>query len=837
MTPKFERFVGYRKDQLLRYLLGLTVDRKGRVYATLHTHQSNDPVMLRFDRNGEYLEMAYPSNPKTLEALGKKIEDAIDPEEIEYVDGRPLMFKPNTWRYWIYRWGAFMKMPFRIGPDGAHGFFGVSGAASYKAAGHLKVRKGEELNRYAVMTVDDLDRFWLHFAGQPEYCATYLNRTQNAFTMDHRGWGYFAGRFYEKNVAFAYLFGDKKTIKTGGHYGYLKKAAPSGVVRGNMKKVPADTTRTKGVYKADYFEPTFEFNGSEHLEKKDWLLGTRQFVPFEGMWDLLNLDRNEPDPAYDGPNRFLEIEDLAIDEQLNIYVADGTPRRVKVYRTDGFYLGEFRDLTIEGKKRGFYDLVNVECVGKTLYILTSFRDDKTGPVCLVKTDVSEPTKPRVLWHAPLSPLSRFIAVDKWHTPNLVWVGNGNGFATVSRIEDTGAACGEVKHIGGVHDRTFLYPWSIAVDHKGRLFVHDFERSQIIRTDDECSEWVAADLPRNPEREQNSRWRRSWGEGALRTTDNEPNSLSVDPVGNRLLTCLNTGRRMKVRLPHHTKQKGFQAYDLDTLKPLDFALQPAASGRNVQRDQWKDQPAWHLDANGVVIGAVDKDGCIYVNDRSTKRTKQIKQGSINNYVGYWGEVRKYGPDGAILQDEFCLVNYAPGSVTRDSAGNTYVMDTIPGWLFDLTYYFNWGSYTRGDKPLRSQSEITYIRKFGPEGGQVDTQSELWAHRGFSGLADYHCACDSPGQLLAVDGADRIWGADIIHHWVKALDTAGNMITRVGWWGNAETVPGEDGDPSQVGFRNIYSVAAHGDSLYVSDKDLRRIAKFKMEYREKKEVALP
>ena len=53
-----------------------------------------------------------------------------------------------------------------------------------------------------------------------------------------------------------------------------------------------------------------------------------------------------------------------------------------------------------------------------------------------------------------------------------------------------------------------------------------------------------------------------------------------------------------------------------------------------------------------------------------------------------------------------------------------------------------------------------------------------------------------------------------------------------WFEADYMP-----PSRVGFRNIYSVAAHGDSLYVSDKDLRRIAKFKMQYREVKAVTLP
>ena len=70
------------------------------------------------------------------------------------------------------------------------------------------------------------------------------------------------------------------------------------------------------------------------------------------------------------------------------------------------------------------------------------------------------------------------------------------------------------------------------------------------------------------------------------------------------------------------------------------------------------------------------------------------------------------------------------------------------------------------------------------------------------------------------------SDVDLHMVKVLDTAGNMIARIGRWGNAETVPGADGDARQLGFRLIYCLAAAGDNLYVSDKDLRRIAKIKM-----------
>ena len=70
-----------------------------------------------------------------------------------------------------------------------------------------------------------------------------------------------------------------------------------------------------------------------------------------------------------------------------------------------------------------------------------------------------------------------------------------------------------------------------------------------------------------------------------------------------------------------------------------------------------------------------------------------------------------------------------------------------------------------------------------------------------------------------------------------DTAGNTIARFGRWGNAQTKPGPDGNARDLGFRLIYCVTTSGDHVYVSDKDLRRIAQVKMDYRVSRETAIP
>ena len=142
--------------------------------------------------------------------------------------------------------------------------------------------------------------------------------------------------------------------------------------------------------------------------------------------------------------------------------------------------------------------------------------------------------------------------------------------------------------------------------------------------------------------------------------------------------------------------------------------------------------------------------------------------------------------------------------------------------------------RGKAPIRTQSGLAHVVKMDAKGGARDTDAELWAHRGVSCTNGGGCYCDWPDTHVAVDAADRIFVADVDLHMVKVLDSAGNMIARIGRWGNAETTPGPDGDARRVGFRFLYCLAAAGDSLYVSDKDLRRIAKIRMDYRERKEA---
>ena len=119
----------------------------------------------------------------------------------------------------------------------------------------------------------------------------------------------------------------------------------------------------------------------------------------------------------------------------------------------------------------------------------------------------------------------------------------------------------------------------------------------------------------------------------------------------------------------------------------------------------------------------------------------------------------------------------------------------------------------------------------------SDTELWAHRGVSIVNGGMCVCTITSNILAVGAADRIYAADACLYHVKVLDTAGNLIARVGSWGNADyRGPESDYPDPEIAFWWIYSLDAEGDYLYVCDRDLSRIVKVRMDYRETKEAAV-
>ena len=58
LAPRFERFIGHDPAQLLKRIIWLEVDPRGRVYVQVAAGRKSDPTILRFSREGEYLDFA-----------------------------------------------------------------------------------------------------------------------------------------------------------------------------------------------------------------------------------------------------------------------------------------------------------------------------------------------------------------------------------------------------------------------------------------------------------------------------------------------------------------------------------------------------------------------------------------------------------------------------------------------------------------------------------------------------------------------------------------------------------------------------------------------------------
>lgn len=710
LRPRLDRFVAHDPAQLVSHVCGIEVDKQGRVYVALFTDRRGDPQVMRFDREGNYLETVYPPNPNL---LAGKLEDVY--RWCDHVDGRavPMRFG-GAWPFIIYKYHTGNErdptrypFPLRITPDGdayiaetqIAQYHSQMTPPEYEAVGPVGAR---------VFSVK-LDPFWF---------LQGMTMGMGPWAIDGQG--------------FAYLCRKQTVVKVT----------------------------------LDGLQPAchFEYDGPEKLEdnKKQSTLGT--------------LKRRAESPPL-----FQKIQDLAVDGQGNLYVVDAT--QLKIFRPNGQLVGTLGEYELDGKKAPLGAVHGVRTLEAALYVVARLEPAKgetAGAGQLVKLRLAPDTEPKALWTAPLDGLANLVAVDAVARPPVVWVAGGGGPATFSRIVDRGDRSGDVRHCGsGVRQGVLMDPWAIALDHKGRIFVYDYARGAIVRTNDDGSQWIESKRPGTK-------------------------SLHIDRVRGRLLV---------------SQSARLHCLDLDLDEQKDFEL----SGQKA------------VGRGGVNLGAVDAAGNLYVSG--------LKKGvpQRNTKPDLYGLVKQYGPHGKLKKGDYCETFQGDGGLAIDSQGCLYVTDTCRMGFMDAVH--NWSvmrgpKWKRGQKVIRAQSDLAYLVKFPPGGGCRGTDAELWAHRGVSPVMGGGCKCPVATNCVTIDAADRVFATDYTMYHVKVLDTSGNLITRIGAWGNADCRgPGSKYPKPEIAFGWVHGIDAFGDALYASDKDLRRIVKVRMEYRKAKEVAVP
>ncbi len=725
LAPRLDRFVAHDPEQIVEHVVGLEVDPEGRVYVALFTNRRGDAHVVRYDRDGNYLDTVYPPNPNRLR---EKLSDVY--RWVDTVDGRevPMRFG-GAWPFIIYKYHGDRTnptrypFPLRIGRDG-RAFIAETQMAyyhsqlvaeDYQAAGPLEAR---------ILPVR-LEPFWF---------LEGMTMGRGPWTLDAKG--------------FAYLCRDGVIVKT---------TLP-----------PAEFDGTFDYTALPPQEPVrhFEFNGEEKLAEARATLGTPK----------------SPDDKT--PRLFEVIQDISVDDAGNLYVVDR--RRLKVFGPNGRLVAVPEGFELDGATHSLGDVHGVKAVGDALYVTARLEPAGAGRWSrgqLVKFTIGPEAALRAVWSAPLDPMAGLVTVDERSEPPIVWVANGGGPATFSRVVDLCEKPGEIRHCGsGIRKGVLIDPWAIAVDGQGRLFVHDYGRNAIVRTNDDGSEWLEVPSAGRP--------------GAY------TKALRVDRARGRLFAC--HGRNLVCT-------------DLD-LQPDPTFQTVTGNGRY-----------------GVNLGAVDAQGNLYVTD--------IREGAELRGIapGLHGVVRVLAPDGSDVRTDLCRTFLADGGVARDSKGNIYVTDTAKMGFMDAVH--DWEvrrgrKWQRDGKELRCQSHIAYLVKFPPGGGSRGTDAELWAHRGVSPVMGGGCACPVPTACVAIDEADRIFATDYQLYHVKVLDTAGNLIARIGAWGGADCQGPESRYPEpEIAFAWVHSIDTFGDFLYASDRDTRRVLKVRLDYRHTQEASIP
>ncbi len=151
--------------------------------------------------------------------------------------------------------------------------------------------------------------------------------------------------------------------------------------------------------------------------------------------------------------------DIAVDRAGNIFVADATS--VKVYAADGKFLRAIDRFMLAGKEQPLGRPFGVRASAAALYVVA--RLDGAAGAQLVKIRLGAEAESAALWRQPLDGQAKLVAVDESASPPIVWVGNGGGLATLTRIVDQGDRPAPPKHLGGLRKGILPGPQALALD--------------------------------------------------------------------------------------------------------------------------------------------------------------------------------------------------------------------------------------------------------------------------------------------------------------------------------------------------------------------------------------
>jgi hypothetical protein len=227
---------------------------------------------------------------------------------------------------------------------------------------------------------------------------------------------------------------------------------------------------------------------------------------------------------------------------------------------------------------------------------------------------------------------------------------------------------------------------------------------------------------------------------------------------------------------------------------------------------------------------------------------------------WQELHVWNQHGQLVHEDAVPGLTAMNGVGMDRDDNIYVMAS-PNRILDGKPYFNEMAGTlikfkpgQGKVISSSAAAVVPLSKEGwpdrPKDigsgklGQAWVEGALWFYGGvgWDGFNPSHSGggCDCWNSRFSLDYFARSFAPEIDHYSVAVLDSNGNLILRVGRYGNADSAGPKSRVPlagDEVGLFHAAFVAVHTDRrLFIADAGNARIVSVKLDYHAAEKVPL-
>ncbi|MFH1022626.1 MAG: SMP-30/gluconolactonase/LRE family protein [Planctomycetota bacterium] len=494
----------------------------------------------------------------------------------------------------------------------------------------------------------------------------------------------------------------------------------------------------------------------------------------------------EPFKTGGGEKHLNDPAGVAADAKGQIYVADWGNDRVAVFAPDGQFVGELAvpkpgRLAVDSKKG-------------TLYVVSGAANEKyrTGGKLLRFPSWKEPAQGELALPADRRAV---LAVDGSAEPAALWVGldTSKGQGELWRVED-GKELRKTVVAGSSIDG-LVRPMYVAADRtREEIYVRDWAHEKMLR---------------------------------LKAAGGAPEVLPFDAAD----AAIDRQGRIyaySLKWPETTQ---ITRYGHDG-KPAPFL----GGGSTIDLKAYVD--GGHM--RGVRGLSIAPNGDLLV---------LRFDGNKNKGEGVMLDV--FDPDGKPKRQKVVTLSFGGGGIRADRAGNFYVSEHVRPADAPLPEPFR----SLPALEARPYQQICgSILKFGPEGGKAVFYEKNPPNEGvvgvmgssgqfritgqltgfFPGISPVStapsrmcCACFTP--RFDLDGFDRVFVPDVARFSVRVLDSAGNELTRIGRYGNADSAgPGSKIPEPEIAFAWPAYVAATDEAVYVSDMLNRRVLRAKLVY---------